>query len=214
MATQQRTYTHLLPQQKTSNLIFQHQPSQSQSQAPFQFMGTLWGPVEHTTPPVSVSVSQPQLQILLNSKSQGMVKRAPESVLPACPYKRPSKNRKSLPKHLSAMEKVQVRLQQGKRASQDLRDRKKKYQEDLQKVLTQLKRECSGLRAKEMQLKTEQQYMLRLLQQRGVDMQRISELHHEQSIKPPPKQQPQQIIESKLEALTRTATRLMNNMPP
>eukprot|EP00039_Didymoeca_costata_P033696 m.43706 g.43706 ORF g.43706 m.43706 type:complete len:204 (-) comp9998_c0_seq2:2008-2619(-) len=90
--------------------------------------------------------------------------------LPDAPQKEPSRTRQAIPKTLTDDEKLKIRLKKGQQASKDLRDRKKKYEADLEKTLHRLKSEASVLVEQEKHLKLENDTLARELENRSVQV--------------------------------------------
>eukprot|EP00039_Didymoeca_costata_P019474 m.337658 g.337658 ORF g.337658 m.337658 type:complete len:263 (+) comp18197_c0_seq1:328-1116(+) len=67
------------------------------------------------------------------------------NVLPAMPHKQPSKTRRTMPKTLSETDKQRLRMLNGQKASQDLRNRKRKYECALENKLNELVEESRKL---------------------------------------------------------------------
>lgn len=95
-------------------------------------------------------------QLALNADTRD---RRP-AILPQGPYKKPNKVRKTLPKGLPVAKKKAIRRAHGQRASQDLRDRKKRYEIELYTTVEHLQRESRSLDRKLRNLNKENETLL------------------------------------------------------
>lgn len=80
--------------------------------------------------------------------------------LPSAPQKEPSRTRQAIPRSLTEDEKVKIRLKKGQKASKDLRERKKRYEAELQVTLDRLIEEQKALGDRQKLLRAENNLLM------------------------------------------------------